>query len=132
MADFKLEQRVYCKIPLKLRFSATNIQADLQKFVKKMHYNNYGAVAKWVHQFKNGSESAEDDERTGRPVAATSKNEIDFTKELIETDARYMVVELVQISGISLSSVCRPINLLLWPIICKKSTLKSLSFPHAA
>ena len=82
MADFKLEQRVYCKIRSKLGFSATDIHADLQK-VYEENALQYGAVAKWVRRFKDGRESVEDDERTGRPVAATSEKEIDIIKELI-------------------------------------------------
>ena len=89
MADFKLEKRVYCKIRSKLGFSATDIHADLQK-VYEEYAVQYGAVAKWVRRCKDGFESVEDDERTGRPVAATSEKEIYIIKELIhvETDAK--------------------------------------------
>ena len=58
MADCKLEQRVYRKIRPKLRFSATDIHADLQK-VYKENALQYGAVAKWVCRFKDGRESVE-------------------------------------------------------------------------
>ena len=69
MVDFKLEQRVFCKIRSKFGFSATDIHADLQK-VYEENALQYGTVAKWVRRFKDGRESVEHDERTGRPVAA--------------------------------------------------------------
>ena len=110
MADFKLEQRVYFKIRSKLGFTAANIHADLQK-VYEENALQYVAVARWVRRFLAGREAVEDDveddKRTGRPVVATSEKEIDIIKELIETDARYTVEELAEISGISSSSVYR-------------------------
>ena len=75
MADFKLEQRVYCKIRSKLGFSATDIHADLQTDYEE-NALQYGAVAKWVRQFKDGRKSVEDDERTGCPIAATNEKEL--------------------------------------------------------
>ena len=100
MADFKLQEMVYCKIRSKLGFFATDIHADLQKVYEEKALQ-YGAVAKWVRQFKDGRESVEDGERTEPPVAVTSEKEVDIIKEPIETDARYTMEELVQISGIS-------------------------------
>ena len=71
MADFKIEQRVYCKIQAKLGFSATDIHADLQK-VYEENALQYGAVCR----YEDGRESVEDDVRTGRPVAATSERKL--------------------------------------------------------
>ena len=76
------------QIRSKLGFSATDIHADLQK-VYEENALQYGAVAKWVRRFNDEHESVEVDDRTGLPVVATSENEIDIIKELIETDARY-------------------------------------------
>ena len=113
MADFTLEQKVYCKIRSKLAFYATDIHADLQK-VYEENAIQYGVVAKLIRRFKDWRKSVEDDERTRRPVAATSEKEIDIIKELIEADARYTVEELTQISGISSSSVYRILIVRLW------------------
>ena len=71
---------------MKLGFSATDIHADLQKVYDENALQN-GVVAKWVRRFKDGRESVEDDQR--RPVATTSKKEINIIKELTETDARH-------------------------------------------
>ena len=77
------EQRVYCKIRAQLRFSPTEIHADLQKV-----YGNsalkYATVCKWVRHFNDGWESIENDPHVGRLVSILTEKNLATVKTLIE------------------------------------------------
>ena len=64
MVDFKLEQRVYCRIRVFCNRYSCSFAESLQK-VYEENALQYGAVPKWVRRFKDGRESVEDDERPG-------------------------------------------------------------------
>ena len=92
MADFKLEQRVYCNIRSKHEFSETDIHA----YVQKTHYN--------MVRLQNGSV----DLKTGESLLKMMREPGALSqppskrKELLDTDTRHTVEELAQISDISL------------------------------
>ena len=97
------EQRVYCKIRAQLGFPPTEIHADLQKV-----YGNgalkYATVCKWVCRFNDGRESIENDPGVGRPVSVLTEKNVPTEKTFFDEEARYIVQEIEELSGIHSSS----------------------------
>ena len=99
MANVQYEQKVYYKIRSKTRLFQHRYSSRFA--VLTLHYC---ADAKWVRRFKEGRQSIEDDERSGRPVSVTTQKKVVVVKKV---DSRYTVEELAQVSGISSSSTYR-------------------------
>ena len=113
MADkensFSLEQRSYCKIRALLVYSPSDIKADLDK-VYGVNVLSYHMVARWVRNFKDGRESVENEPRPGKPLGSLGESEISAVKNAAETDARYTVEKIAEITNISSSTVFRMLN----------------------
>ena len=73
--DFREEQRVYCKVRRLLGKSASEIKSELDT-VYRENTLPYRTVARWVSYFKEGRSSVKDKARPGRPVSATSENDV--------------------------------------------------------
>ena len=73
--DFRDEQRAYCKIRGLLGKSASEIKSELDT-VYRENTLPYRRVARRVSCFKEGRSSVKDEARPGRPVWATSENDV--------------------------------------------------------
>ena len=102
--DFGEEQRAYCKIRGLLGKSASEIKSELDT-VYGENTLPYRTVARWVSYFKEGRSSVKDEARPGRPVSATSENDVATVQSIVQQDSRYTVEEISDLSGLSSSYV---------------------------
>ena len=58
-------------------------------------------VKKWEAEFKKGRESLEDDPRSGRPVSATTQENIDHVYHMVMDDRRFTVNQIADAVAIS-------------------------------
>ena len=58
-------------------------------------------VQKWAAEFKRGSESLEDDPRSGRPAKATTQENINRVHHMVMDDWRLTVNQIANAEGIS-------------------------------
>jgi transposase len=63
------------------------------------------AVYNWFSPFKNGQETLEDDQRSGRPSTSRTKEMIEKVRQLTQCDRRMTIMELEQEVGISHGSI---------------------------
>ena len=87
-----------------LGYSATDIKNDLDK-VYGTSALSCPTVLWWLHLFKSGRETTEDDHRRGRPLSALNEKDVDTVRGLIGQDVRYTVEEIAMLSGINSSAV---------------------------
>ena len=66
---------------------------------------SYAQVKFWVGEFKRGRTSLEDEARSGRPLDATDEEMCKKVRDLVYSDRRIQVEEIVQALGISHGSV---------------------------
>ena len=66
---------------------------------------SYAPVKFWVGEFKRGRTSLEDEARSGRPLDATDEEMCKKVRDLVYSDRRIQVEEIVQALGISHGSV---------------------------
>ena len=102
--NFREEQREYCKICRLLGKSASEIKSELDT-VYGENTIPYRTVARWVSYFKEGRSSVKDEARPGRPVLATSENDVATFQSIVQQDSAYLVEEIKDLSGLSLSYV---------------------------
>ena len=67
--------------------------------------SSYAQVKFWVGEFKRGRTSLEDEARSGRPLDATDEEMCKKVRDLVYSDRRIQVEEIVQALGISHGSV---------------------------
>ncbi|KAL4083495.1 hypothetical protein QTP88_028811 [Uroleucon formosanum] len=63
------------------------------------------AVYDWFKRFKNGQESLEDEERSGRPSTSKNDETIEKVKNLVRSDRRLRIQDMANALGISYGSV---------------------------
>ena len=92
----KTHIRFYIFTRFKLGFNATQIHEELRGAWSD-GYVSYTTVAEWVHRFKQGRTSVEDDPRVGRSVTEATDQNIEVIRTLIDENPhisiRYMVFE---------------------------------------
>ena len=62
-------------------------------------------VRKWFRLFEEGRTSVQDDERSGRPSTATTEDNVEVVRRLLEEDRRQTCEELAELAGVSVGSV---------------------------
>ena len=97
--DFREEQRAYCEIRELLGKSAPENKSELDT-VYGENTLPYRTVARWVSYFKEGR-SSKDKASPGRPVSATSDNDVATVQSIVQQDSRYTVEEISDLSGFS-------------------------------
>ncbi|GBN64806.1 hypothetical protein AVEN_103679-1 [Araneus ventricosus] len=60
----------------------------------------FATVYNWVNEFKRGRTSTNDEDRSGRPAEVTSSEMIDKIHDMILSDRRIKVLEIVEARGI--------------------------------
>ena len=65
----------------------------------------YRIVARWVSYFKEGRSSVKEETCLGRPVSATSENDVATVQSIVQQDSRYTVEELSDLLGLCSSYV---------------------------
>ena len=66
---------------------------------------SYDTIRRWKKKFDSGVESIKNAPKSGRPKSASRKEIVSKIKEIIEGDARFIVLDIAQKVGISLSMV---------------------------
>ena len=61
----------------------------------------FATVYNWVNEFKHGRTSTCDAPRSGRPIEAATPEIIDKVHDIVLTDRRVKVRELIEATGIS-------------------------------
>lgn len=64
-------------------------------------------VFEWFSRFKNGEMSIDDKPRSGRPSTARTDENVNTIREIILEDRRRTIEEIVELSGVTWSSVQR-------------------------
>jgi len=87
----------------------------LQKSAKETHEMLklfYGGAAvtmkvvyKWFERFRNGYESVEDEERSGRPSTSKTQENVEKVSEMIRSNGRMIITEISEDLNISYGSV---------------------------
>ena len=57
-------------------------------------------VARWVSYLKEGRSSVKDEARPGRPVSATSENDVATVQSIVQQDSRYTVEKISDLSDL--------------------------------
>ena len=65
----------------------------------------YGTIARWASYFKEGRSSVKDETHPGRPVSASSENDVATVQSIVQQDSQYTVEEISDLSGLSSSYV---------------------------
>jgi len=120
MSDF-VEQRSCIKFCLRNEISAAETLRMLQKAFgdQTMSQKN---VYKWYKQFKEGRESVEDENRSGRPLTSTDEQHVNEIKNLIIKNRRLIIRDLADTVNISFGSV----QTILKDILCLKKVKSRL------
>ncbi|PNF28454.1 hypothetical protein B7P43_G15580 [Cryptotermes secundus] len=105
MADFR-EQRVAVKFCLLLGKSGTET-LEMLKTPYKGDAMGKTQVFEWFSCFKNGEMSIDDKPRSGCPSMARTHENVEKIREIIKEDRRRTTEEIVELSGVTWSSVQR-------------------------
>ena len=65
----------------------------------------FATVYNWVNEIKRGRTSTKDEDRSGRPVEVTTPEMIDKIHDMVSSDRRIKVREIVEATGISQSCI---------------------------
>ncbi|KOC69241.1 Putative uncharacterized protein FLJ37770 [Habropoda laboriosa] len=103
MTDFR-EQRALVKFCFLLGKSGTETLEILETAYKD---DAMGKTQVWFSRFKNGEMSIDDKPRSGRPSTARTHENVEKIREIIEKDRRRTIEEIVELLGVTLSSVQR-------------------------
>ena len=95
---------MYCKICGLLGKSTSEIKSEFDT-VYGENTLPYRTVVRWVSYFKEGRSSVKDEAHPGRPVSATSENDVATVQSIVQQDSQYMVEEIRDLSGLSSSYV---------------------------
>ncbi|PNF37861.1 hypothetical protein B7P43_G07424 [Cryptotermes secundus] len=105
MADFR-EQRAAVKFCFLLGKSGTET-LEMLKTAYKDDAMGKTQVFEWFSRFKNGEMSIDDKPRSGRPSTARTHENVEKIREIIKEDRRRTIEEIVELSGVTWSSVQR-------------------------
>ncbi|PNF22187.1 hypothetical protein B7P43_G04939 [Cryptotermes secundus] len=105
MADFR-EQRAAVKFCFLLGKSGTET-LEMLKTAYKDGAMGKTQVFEWFSRFKNGEISIDDKPRSGRPSTARTHENFEKIREIIKEDRRQTIEEIVELSGVTWSSVQR-------------------------
>jgi len=67
-------------------------------------------VKYWIREFKRGRQSVKDDPRSGRPVSATTDENINAVRDMVRADPQITFYELEEMPGITRGSLQRIIH----------------------
>ena len=93
------EIRVYIKVRKKLGYSVKQISTELGDVYGSQNVS-YVTVHRWGKKYYTGTVSVKDATKSGRPVIATGKTNVSKVREIIDSDGRYMIREIVKAVGI--------------------------------
>lgn len=96
--------RQYSYTRFKLGVGPTEIHKELEK-VYGCDCPGYSSVCRWVKDFKSGSVSFTDKDKSGRPRSSRTENNVQEITEFISENPHYTVRELSRLSGLSYGSV---------------------------
>ncbi|PNF43896.1 hypothetical protein B7P43_G02795 [Cryptotermes secundus] len=105
MTDFR-EQRAAVKFCFLLGKSGTET-LEMLKTAYKDDAVGKTQVFEWFSHFKNGEMSIDDEPRSGRPSTAQTHENVEKIREIIEEDRRQTIEEIVELLGVTWSSVQR-------------------------
>jgi hypothetical protein len=94
----QFEQRATIKFMGILKKSASETLSALQQVYGDTALKKY-TVYDWFSRFKNGPETLEDDQRSGRPSTSRTEEKIEKVRQRIQSDQRMTIVELTQDVG---------------------------------
>ena len=80
---------------------------------------SYATVTRWIREFKRGRVRVEDDPRSGRPAAATTKGNIDLALKMVMQDRLISCRQVAEKLGISIEQA-------------DKILTKELGFPNVS
>ncbi|PNF33096.1 hypothetical protein B7P43_G15744 [Cryptotermes secundus] len=103
MTDFR-EQRAAVKFCFLLGKSGTET-LEMLKTAYKDDAMGKTQVFEWLSRFKNGEMSIDDKLRSGRPSMARTHENVEKIREIIKEDRRRTIEEIVELSGVTWSSV---------------------------
>ena len=94
------EQRINMKFCFKLQKSAKETH-ELLKLVYGYAAVSMKTVYNWFKRFRNGCESAEDEERSGRPSTPKIQENVERVSEMIRSNKRLTIREISEDVNIS-------------------------------
>ena len=100
----EIEQRVYIKMRTVLKIDAKTIHKELLIIQPDTAYS-YSNVALWSSRFREGRASVKDDPRSGRPLTATTKENIKRVEELVEEDRRISIRAIEAITSLNIFAI---------------------------
>lgn len=101
---WKLEQRANIKFCFKLNKSATETHQMLRQAYGDTAVT-HKTVCKWLGRFKEGKESLDDDDRSGRPSTSRNDDNIAAVKTIIRSNRRLTIREISEETNLSFGSV---------------------------
>lgn len=96
----KIEHRAVIKYLYKKGLSSKEIHLEMTNTLEDSA-PAYSTVKKWVADFKNGRESLTDGARSGRPLSATTAENINKIHDMIVNNRQITNKELAEAVGIS-------------------------------
>ena len=98
---------------IKMR-AALNVQArDIHEELYSVHGDQapcLRTVERWCQRFREGQEELDDETRCGRPVAATTTENIEQVRMIIDDDSHVTIEEIQEQTGLSYGTAQRIIK----------------------